>query len=150
MDNYSKPFEKRNTIQQSSERNTIKGFSLHCFLIRECGSTLYIGMAHASPPTQYKSFMVFLLTCCLNALLRDTPARSSRFQGQDNFPVFASTIEIAELRLIKWHFFITFIIIIIFFFKTIFSSDGFSLKCFYAKNFIKIPYIQAVCFSYHF
>ena len=27
--------------------------------IRECGSTLYVELAHAAPPTQYKTFMAF-------------------------------------------------------------------------------------------
>ena len=25
--------------------------------IRECSTTLYVGLAHAAPPTQYKAFM---------------------------------------------------------------------------------------------
>ena len=27
--------------------------------IRECGSTLYVGLVHAAPPTQYKAFTTF-------------------------------------------------------------------------------------------
>ena len=27
--------------------------------IRDCGSTLYVGLAHAAPPTQYKVFTAF-------------------------------------------------------------------------------------------
>ena len=27
--------------------------------IRECGSTLYVGLVHAAPPTQYKAFTDF-------------------------------------------------------------------------------------------
>ena len=34
-------------------------FSFHCFLFREYGNILYVGVAHATPPTQYKSFMAF-------------------------------------------------------------------------------------------
>ena len=46
--------------------------------IRECTSTLYVGLTHAAPFTLYIAFMG-LLTGCLKALLRDTPARSSGF-----------------------------------------------------------------------
>ena len=28
-------------------------------VIRECGSTLYVGLAHAAPPNQYKAFTTF-------------------------------------------------------------------------------------------
>ena len=44
--------------------------------IRDCSSMLYVELAHAAPPTQYKAFMLF------KVLLRDT---HGRFQGQDNF-----------------------------------------------------------------
>ena len=44
---------------------------------------------------------LFLLTGCLKALLRDTPARRSRFQVQDNFPVIINMQKVAEQRSIK-------------------------------------------------
>ena len=28
-------------------------------VIKECGSTLYVGLVHAAPPTPYKAFMAF-------------------------------------------------------------------------------------------
>ena len=56
----------------------------------------YVGMAHAAPPTQYKCFMAFSTNWLSEALLLDTPARSSRFHGHDHFPVIVSTVEVAE------------------------------------------------------
>ena len=82
------------------------------------GSTLYVG--HAAPPTQYKAFITFLLTGCLKAQLRDTPARSSSFQGQDTFPVIVSTVEV-EQRSIK---------MTLSYNVHILSSEGFSLNWF--------------------
>ena len=47
------------------------------------------------------SSRLFLLTGCLKVLLRHTPASSSVFQGQDNFPVTVSTRKVAEQRSLK-------------------------------------------------
>ena len=40
-------------------------------IIRECGSTLYIGMARTSPPTNTKFRLTFLLTRLQKALYED-------------------------------------------------------------------------------
>ena len=37
----------------------VESTSWRCRFIRECGITLYVGLAHAAPPTQYKAFMAF-------------------------------------------------------------------------------------------
>ena len=41
--------------------------------IRECGSTLYVGMAHPAPPTNTNFQITFLLTQLLEALYEDLP-----------------------------------------------------------------------------
>ena len=42
-------------------------------LIRECGSTSYVGMAHIAPPTNTNFQIIFLLTRLLEALYEDLP-----------------------------------------------------------------------------
>ena len=88
---------------------------------------------------------IFLLTGCLKALLRHTPAKSSRFQGQDNFPVITSTRKVAEERSIKMEFsynihhnnnnnilsYDNF-------------SDGFSLEWFYEKKKSTVSWLCAL------
>ena len=72
----------------------------HLFIaIRECGSTLYVGVAHTVPFTQYIVFTAFSPNWLPEgSILRYTPARRSRFQVQDNFPVIVSTRKVAEQR----------------------------------------------------
>ena len=82
-------------------------------------------------PLNTKLSRLFLLTGCLKVLLRHTPARSSRFQGQDNFPVTVSTRKVAEQRSIKTA--LSYNVHL----NNILSSDGFSLKWFYEKIFLK-------------
>ena len=47
------------------------------------------------------SWPFFLLTGCLKPLLRNTPASSSKFQGQDHFPVIDIEAEVTEQRWVK-------------------------------------------------
>ena len=42
-------------------------------VIRECGSTLYVGLAHAVPPTNTNFRLTFLLTRLQEALYEDLP-----------------------------------------------------------------------------
>ena len=115
--------------------------------IRECVALSMWGWRMLPHPLNTKIARLFLLTGCLKALLRHTPARSSGFQVQDNFPVTVSTRNVAEQRLIKMalsyniHH------------NSILSSDGFSLKWFYEEEkfkYQKIARVLAVCFSYRF
>ena len=41
--------------------------------VRECGSTLYVGIAHTTPPTNTNFRITFLLTRLLEALYEDLP-----------------------------------------------------------------------------
>ena len=42
-------------------------------IIRECSSTLYVGLAHTAPPTNTNFRITFLLTRLLDALYEDLP-----------------------------------------------------------------------------
>ena len=92
--------------------------------------TLYVELAHVLHPLNTKLLLLFLLNGCPTALLRDTPARSSRFQVHGNSPAIASTRKVAEQRLIKMAFSCgLFIIIIIINSDQIFLYNGFIQKC---------------------
>ena len=45
--------------------------SIHTLLIRECGSTLYVGLARAVPTTNTNFRLTFLLTRLQEALYED-------------------------------------------------------------------------------
>ena len=48
--------------------------SCDLFIIRQCGSTLYVGLARAVPPTNTNFRLTFLLTQLQEALYEDLPA----------------------------------------------------------------------------
>ena len=79
--------------------------------------------------------MAFYTNWLFENLLRDTPTRSSRFQGQDHFPAIVSMVDVAEKRSAKmalsYDLFI--IIIIVVFLQTSFLSTG------SMKNIVNIP-----------
>ena len=53
--------------------------------IRECSSTLYVGLAHAVPPTNINFRLTFLLTRLQEALYEDLPVKSLKFEVYHNF-----------------------------------------------------------------
>ena len=59
-------------VRTSEQGNVIGLVSVYIY-IRECGSTLYVGLAHAVPPTNTNFRLTFLLTRLQEALYEDLP-----------------------------------------------------------------------------
>ena len=62
--------EKERTLQNSCISEAEQS-SLEIHIIRECGSTIYVGMAYQVPPTNTKLRIDFLLTGLWKALFKD-------------------------------------------------------------------------------
>ena len=59
--------------------------SLKFLFIRECGSTLYVGLARAVPPTNTNFRLTFLLARFEEALYEDLPVESIKFEVYHHF-----------------------------------------------------------------
>ena len=57
--------------QKSVSGGRYPSFFFCDFFIRECGSTLYVGLARAIPPTNTNNGLIFLLTRLQEALYED-------------------------------------------------------------------------------
>ena len=80
-------------------------------------------LMHVPQAPRRGGIWLFLLAGCVMALLRDTPARNSRFYDQDHFSVIVSTVEVAKPRMVKTaHPYDLLIIIVIFLIQTVFSE----------------------------
>ena len=49
----------------------VVGVHIYVYIIRECGSTLYVGLARTVPPTNTNFWLTFLLTRLQEALYED-------------------------------------------------------------------------------
>ena len=54
-------------------------------IIRECGSTVYVGLAHTAPPTNTNFQLIFLLTRLQEAFYEDLPVLSIKFKVYHHF-----------------------------------------------------------------
>ena len=92
--------------------------------IRECGSTLYVGLARTAAPTNTNFRLTFLLTRLQEALYEDLPVQSIKFKVYHHFSGLSFIAEVNFWRLTKTvvscELFI--IIIIINFFRRVFSK----------------------------
>ena len=66
--------------------------------IRECGSTLYVGLARAVPPTNTNFRLTFLLTRLQEALYEDLPARNIKFEVYHHFSGLCFIVEVNFLH----------------------------------------------------
>ena len=91
-------------------------------------SMLYVGLAHTTPPTNTNFRLTFLLTRLLEALYEDIPAWSIKFEVYHNFSGLSFIAEVNFWRLLKTviscdlFIYIIIIIIIIHFFRQVFSE----------------------------
>ena len=98
-------------------------------------------------PLSTKLSQLFLPTGCLKAQLRGTPIdKEQQISRPGYLPSDRQHTKSCRTEIVKKTAFSydLFIIIIIFFLKTNFFPDGFSLKWFYEKIFLKYPKI-ALC-----
>ena len=58
----------------SNEITRVVMGTIFLIYIRECGSTLYVNLAHIAPPTNTNFRLTFLLTQLQEALYEDLPA----------------------------------------------------------------------------
>ena len=58
--------------------------------IRECGSTLYVGLAHTAPPTNTNFRLTFLLPRLQEALYGDIPYRALNLNSTITFLALVS------------------------------------------------------------
>ena len=107
------------------KKDYVIGASVHLY-IRECGSTLYVGLARAVPSTNTNLRLTFLLTRLQEALYEFLPVYSIKFEVYRHF---SGLFFIAEVNF--WcppktvnscDLFILIIIIIIIFFIRVFSE----------------------------
>ena len=95
--------------------------------IRECGSTLYVGLARTAPPINTNFRLTFLLTRLQEALYEDLPVWSIKFDVYHHFSGLCFIVEVNFWRPPKTVyscnlFIIIIIIIIINFFRRVFSE----------------------------
>ena len=106
--------------------------------IRECGSTLYIvGLAHTAPPINTNFRLTFLLTLLQEALYENLPV-SIKFEVYHHFSGLSFIAEVnfwPPLKIIVSYDFFIIIIIIINFFRWVFS------KCTEALSTSLIPLV---------
>ena len=97
-----------------------------CMYIRECGSTFYVGLARTAPPTNTNFRLTFLLTRLQEALYEDLPVQSIKFEVYHHFSGLSFIAEVNFWRppktVVSCDLFINIIIIIINFFRRVFSE----------------------------
>ena len=100
--------------------------NINSYIIRECSSTFYVGLARAVPPSSTNFHLTFLLNRLQEAIYEDLPIQSIKFEVYDHFSGLSF---IAEVNF--WHppitvdscdLVILIIIIIIIFFRRVFSE----------------------------
>ena len=95
--------------------------------IRECSSTLYVGLARAVPPTNTNFLLTFLLARLEEALYEDLPVQSIKFEVYHHFSGLSFKVEVSFWRptktIVSCDFFIIIIVIIQHFFIRVFSED---------------------------
>ena len=69
-------------------------YSAWCPYIRECGSTLYVGLARAVPPTNINFRLTFLLTRLQEALYEDLSVYSVKFEVYHHFSGLSFIVEV--------------------------------------------------------
>ena len=60
-------------IQLDAKVDFLLFYLFYYLFIRECGRTLYVGLAHTAPPTNTNFRLTFLLTRLQEALYEDLP-----------------------------------------------------------------------------
>ena len=71
--------------QKSASGGRYPSFFFCDFFTRECGSTLYVGLARAIPPTNTNNGLNFLLTRLQEALYEDLHVYSIKFEVYHHF-----------------------------------------------------------------
>ena len=102
---------------QSSSLHHISFFYFFFLVIRKCGSTFYVKLAHAAPPTQYKAFMAFSTNWLPEGSTSRYTCKEQQISRPGYIPVIVSIRKVAEQRSIKTAFSYD-LFIIIFFFQT--------------------------------
>ena len=59
------------TVYSEKTHNMKKLMMINMIIIRECGSTLYLGLASTTPPTNTNFWLTFLLTRLQEVLYED-------------------------------------------------------------------------------